>query len=76
MCSQINRVSELMKRHYLIDKINVATIGNVVSQMHIHIVGRRKDDAYWPDVVWGQAFEHRHQAKFVQQLGDRLANSS
>jgi diadenosine tetraphosphate (Ap4A) HIT family hydrolase len=34
-------------------KINVAAIGNVVPQLHIHVVGRRPDDPCWPGVVWG-----------------------
>src|SRR5262249_14446783 len=37
------------------DKLNIAAIGNVVSQLHIHIVARRKGDAAWPKPVWGAA---------------------
>ena len=35
------------------EKINVGIIGNIVPQLHIHVVARRKDDAAWPGVVWG-----------------------
>lgn len=35
------------------DKINVATLGNVVQQLHVHIVARYRDDAAWPGPVWG-----------------------
>ena len=35
------------------DKINVAAIGNMVPQLHYHVVGRRRDDPAWPGVVWG-----------------------
>ena len=35
------------------DKINVASIGNIVPQLHVHIVARRKGDAAWPGPVWG-----------------------
>ena len=38
-----------------IDKVNTAAIGNVTSQLHIHVVGRRKDDPLWPDPVWGRS---------------------
>jgi diadenosine tetraphosphate (Ap4A) HIT family hydrolase len=34
-------------------KINLATIGNKVDQLHIHCVARHTHDAAWPDVVWG-----------------------
>lgn len=36
-----------------ITKINTALIGNIVSQLHLHIVGRHLDDAAWPAPVWG-----------------------
>ena len=35
------------------DKINVAAIGNIVSQFHLHIIARHKGDASWPNPVWG-----------------------
>jgi len=34
-------------------KTNVASIGNIVDQCHVHIVGRRTDDVCWPQPVWG-----------------------
>lgn len=37
-----------------IDKLNVAALGNVTAQLHIHVVGRRRDDPLWPDPVWGR----------------------
>ncbi len=37
-----------------IDKLNVAALGNVTAQLHVHVVGRRRDDALWPDPVWGR----------------------
>ena len=38
-----------------VDKLNVATLGNVTAQLHVHVVGRRRDDRLWPDPVWGRA---------------------
>ena len=37
-----------------VEKLNIAAIGNVTAQLHIHIVGRRRDDGLWPDPVWGR----------------------
>ncbi len=34
-------------------KLNVGALGNVVAQLHVHVVGRREDDAAWPGPVWG-----------------------
>jgi len=35
-----------------ISKLNVASLGNVTSQLHVHVVGRRSDDSSWPSPVW------------------------
>ena len=43
-----------------VDKLNVAAIGNVTAQLHVHIVGRRRDDALWPDPVWGRGPAERY----------------
>ena len=37
-----------------VDKLNTAALGNVTAQLHIHVVGRRRDDPLWPDPVWGR----------------------
>jgi diadenosine tetraphosphate (Ap4A) HIT family hydrolase len=36
-----------------LDKLNIGAIGNVVAQLHVHVVARRRDDACWPAPVWG-----------------------
>jgi diadenosine tetraphosphate (Ap4A) HIT family hydrolase len=35
------------------DKVNVAAIGNLVPQMHVHVIGRFRSDPAWPGTVWG-----------------------
>lgn len=42
-----------MKEIFHGDKLNIATLGNVVNQLHIHLVVRYTDDACWPAPVWG-----------------------
>lgn len=44
--------SAFVEQSFAVDKINVASIGNQVRQLHIHVVGRRQDDIAWPGVVW------------------------
>jgi diadenosine tetraphosphate (Ap4A) HIT family hydrolase len=36
-----------------VDKLNIGAIGNIVAQLHVHVVARRRDDAAWPAPVWG-----------------------
>lgn len=37
-----------------VEKLNVAALGNVTAQLHVHVIGRRSDDPAWPDPVWGR----------------------
>ena len=37
-----------------VQKLNVAALGNVTAQLHVHVVGRRHDDGLWPDPIWGR----------------------
>ena len=57
LMAQACQLAKVVEAWQVVDKMNIATIGNVVSQLHVHVVGRRKDDPSWPGVVWGaQAF--------------------
>lgn len=46
-------LGKTIKKDTSADKINTATIGNVVSQLHLHVVGRYRNDPAWPAPVWG-----------------------
>lgn len=50
---EASEVGRMLKTLTQADKINVASLGNVVTQLHIHVVARRRDDAAWPGPVWG-----------------------
>lgn len=50
----VDDLAEFCQHHCGADKMNIATIGNVVSQLHIHIIARKTDDYAWPDPVWGK----------------------
>lgn len=69
---QINAMSEFMEGNFGIDKLNVAQIGNIVAQMHIHIVGRRKSDPCWPGVVWSCQYFVAYQPEEVKVLQNQL----
>jgi diadenosine tetraphosphate (Ap4A) HIT family hydrolase len=46
-------VSECLRRLYQPDKLNVAALGNMVAQLHVHHIVRFTDDLAWPKPVWG-----------------------
>ena len=68
----MNRLSAFIQSSFKVDKLNLAMIGNVVSQMHIHVIGRSLKDAYWPDVVWGRSFEKTYTAQQVDEIQQQL----
>jgi diadenosine tetraphosphate (Ap4A) HIT family hydrolase len=53
LMSEIAQTSRVLKAMTKCDKLNVAAIGNVVPQLHVHIVARWKTDPLWPKPVWG-----------------------
>jgi len=55
------------------EKLNIATIGNIVPQLHIHIIGRHSDDFCWPAPVWGQSeFAHYTPQKLQRIKADLI----
>jgi diadenosine tetraphosphate (Ap4A) HIT family hydrolase len=53
LMTEITRVSRALKSVTACDKLNIAALGNVVAQLHVHVVARRHSDAAWPKPVWG-----------------------
>ncbi|MGH8184285.1 MAG: HIT domain-containing protein, partial [Rhodanobacteraceae bacterium] len=50
---ETDRAMRLLRAQAPCDKLNVGALGNIVRQLHVHVVARRKDDAAWPGPVWG-----------------------
>jgi diadenosine tetraphosphate (Ap4A) HIT family hydrolase len=47
-------LSQILNTLFAADKLNVAALGNVVSQLHMHVIVRKRDDIAWPSPVWGK----------------------
>jgi diadenosine tetraphosphate (Ap4A) HIT family hydrolase len=56
------------------DKLNVATIGNLAPQLHIHIVARRRTDSLWPQAVWGRGEPLRYARDELKTMVAELAD--
>ena len=52
LMNEVTHAGRVLKAHTGCDKINVAALGNVVSQLHVHIIARSRGDAAWPRPVW------------------------
>lgn len=53
LMEEIAGASRRLSDQYAPDKINVGAIGNIVPQLHVHVVARREGDPAWPAPVWG-----------------------
>lgn len=53
-------------------KLNVGALGNIVEQLHLHLVARRTDDAAWPGPVWGSGARESYPAEAARSLVARL----
>lgn len=49
---EIEIASNALHQYAIADKINVAALGNMVPQLHVHVIARRQDDVGWPAPVW------------------------
>lgn len=65
-------LTELLKDTFSADKMNVATLGNVVSQLHMHVIVRRRSDAAWPAPVWGKFPAQAYSAEQVAAIRAKL----
>lgn len=76
LLQEINQISQLLKENFTIDKLNIANLGNIVSQLHIHIIGRKKDDISFPNPVWGQkpakAYSENEAQKIIKLLQSKV----
>jgi diadenosine tetraphosphate (Ap4A) HIT family hydrolase len=50
--SEVTRVSRVMQQYFSATKINIAALGNMVPQLHIHVVARFENDLCWPHSIW------------------------
>ena len=80
LMEEINLLSAFVKDNFEISKLNIATIGNIVNQLHVHVVGRDPADYCWPNVLWGTRERRPYPSEMVreiittlsEQLGDKF----
>ncbi|WP_211825750.1 HIT domain-containing protein [Kistimonas asteriae] len=66
-------VSEKLKDIFSADKMNVAALGNMVRQLHVHVVVRHEGDAAWPSPVWGKVPATAYTAEAIEDIRAKLA---
>lgn len=72
-------LSSLLSGEFKADKLNVAALGNVVSQLHMHVIVRYRADAAWPAPVWGKhaakPYTSEQIAALYKQLNDVMPDN-
>ena len=68
LLAEINQLSQLLRTEAGVEKINIGALGNVVRQLHVHVVGRHAGDPAWPAPVWGSGAALRHDPEELAAL--------
>ncbi len=66
-------LAERLKDSFKADKMNIATLGNVVSQLHVHVIARSRKDVAWPAPVWGRHPAVPYTEEQLAALREKLA---
>ena len=65
LLAEIHQTGSLLRNEPSVEKLNIGALGNVVRQLHVHLVGRRQGDAAWPAPVWGFGDMQRYDATLL-----------
>jgi diadenosine tetraphosphate (Ap4A) HIT family hydrolase len=77
LMDEVVRLSAVMQDFFKPDKLNVGALGNIVSQLHVHIVARFQTDKLWPDGIWQPnlttaPYSAEHLADLMFELGKKI----
>jgi diadenosine tetraphosphate (Ap4A) HIT family hydrolase len=76
LLAEINQLSQLLRAEPGVTKLNIGALGNIVRQLHVHLLGRHEGDPAWPGPVWGsgpaQRFDTVALAERVSAWAQRL----
>lgn len=77
---EVNRASTALRAVAPCDKLNLGALGNIVRQLHVHVIARKEGDAAWPGPVWGhgrpEPYAESASASLIALLHDQLATSA
>lgn len=69
---ETSSLAAALKRGFGADKINIGALGNVVAQLHMHVIVRFKTDVAWPSPVWGKVAAQPYSDEQVAAIKKRL----
>jgi diadenosine tetraphosphate (Ap4A) HIT family hydrolase len=69
---EVGRAMALLRSIATCDKFNIGALGNIVRQLHVHVIARREDDTAWPGTAWGSGAADRYDSAARDSLLARL----
>lgn len=72
LSSEIDRAAAGLRRTVTCHKLNIGALGNVVAQLHVHVIARTRTDAAWPKPVWANGVPDTYEAGAAEELIRRL----
>ena len=75
LISEVTSATRALEKLFQPKKINVASLGNMVSQLHIHVIARLEEDEAWPNPVWGIGKSESYSRNEAKRLVDQLTTS-
>jgi diadenosine tetraphosphate (Ap4A) HIT family hydrolase len=75
LIGEITRTGAALKEITACDKLNIAALGNVVPQLHVHVIARSKSDPAWPHPVWGRLKPQPYDGRTLDRFANLLAGT-
>ena len=76
---EVYRIEKIIREVLNPDKINIASLGNYVPHLHIHIIPRYKNDAWFPDSIWSEkhrSYEYKTTKEDIEKLLKKVKNEN
>ncbi len=68
LISESSSLAKIIAAHFPTEKMNIANLGNIVPQLHLHHIARHQSDPAWPGPVWGKFPAVAYQKDQIQQI--------
>lgn len=75
LIQESSRLSLAMLKLFPGEKMNVAALGNIVPQLHVHHIVRRTGDKVWPKPVWGQVPAQAYEKEVARRICEQLTSA-
>ena len=75
---EITKISEILKKYANANKLNIGALGNMVLQLHVHVIARHHNDPLWPQSLWQSSFVEKpytneQKEKIITELRELLS---